>query len=152
MPGGPGGFPQNSSCSAVLRIPSAKFVISRTGLSPSMMPLSRGFHYHSSITYDGPTTPRCMHLGLGSSHFARRYFGNLCRFLFLRVLRCFTSPGLPRKYAFPILLIGGLPHSDISGSKHASCSPKRFVGSYVLHRLLVPRHPPCALNILPKIF
>ena len=30
--------------------------------------------------------------GLGSSHFARRYFGNRCFFLFLRVLRCFSSP------------------------------------------------------------
>ena len=29
--------------------------------------------------------------GLGSSHFARRYYGNLFRFLFLQVLRWFTS-------------------------------------------------------------
>ena len=59
----------------------------------------------------------------------------------------FHFPGFATQYALPILLIGGLPHSDISGSKHASCSPKRFVGSYVLRRLLVPRHPPCALTI-----
>ena len=32
--------------------------------------------------------------GLGSSHFARHYFGNHCYFLFLQVLRCFSSPGL----------------------------------------------------------
>ena len=38
-------------------------------------------------------TPRCTHHGLGSSHFARRYFGNRVFFLFLRVLRCFSSPG-----------------------------------------------------------
>lgn len=36
------------------------------------------------------------HSGLGSFHFARRYFGNRCFFLFLRVLRCFSSPGSPR--------------------------------------------------------
>ena len=30
---------------------------------------------------------------MGSSHFARRYFGNRCFFLFLRLLRCFSSPG-----------------------------------------------------------
>ena len=30
-------------------------------------------------------------IGLGSSHFARRYYGNLSRFLFLQVLRWFTS-------------------------------------------------------------
>ena len=34
--------------------------------------------------------------GLGSSHFARRYFGNRGFFLFLRVLRCFSSPRCPR--------------------------------------------------------
>ena len=38
-------------------------------------------------------TPLCTHNGLGSSHFARRYSGNRCFFLFLRVLRCFSSPG-----------------------------------------------------------
>ena len=31
--------------------------------------------------------------GLGSSDFARHYFRNHCCFLFLRVLRCFSSPG-----------------------------------------------------------
>lgn len=32
-------------------------------------------------------------IGLGSFPFARRYSGNHCCFLFLRVLRCFSSPG-----------------------------------------------------------
>ena len=31
--------------------------------------------------------------GLPSFHFARRYFGNRVFFLFLRLLRCFSSPG-----------------------------------------------------------
>ena len=38
-------------------------------------------------------TPACTHTGLGSSAFARRYLRNRCFFLFLRVLRCFSSPG-----------------------------------------------------------
>ena len=38
-------------------------------------------------------TPACTHAGLGSSHFDRRYSGNRSFFLFLRVLRCFSSPG-----------------------------------------------------------
>ena len=38
-------------------------------------------------------TPSCTHDGLGSFHFARRYFGNRVFFLFLRLLRCFSSPG-----------------------------------------------------------
>ena len=33
-------------------------------------------------------------IGLGYFHFARRYFGNHYCFLFLRVLRCFSSPGM----------------------------------------------------------
>ena len=40
-----------------------------------------------------PATPRSMLLGLGSFPFARRYLGNRSFFLFLRVLRCFSSPG-----------------------------------------------------------
>lgn len=44
----------------------------------------------------------------------------------------------------------GLPHSDICGSKLASSSPQRFAGCCVLHRLSVPRHPPCALCNLPN--
>ena len=37
----------------------------------------------------------CTHIGLGSSGFARRYSRNRCFFLFLRLLRCFSSPGSP---------------------------------------------------------
>ena len=33
--------------------------------------------------------------GLASFHFARRYFENRCFFLFLRLLRCFSSAGVP---------------------------------------------------------
>ena len=41
-----------------------------------------------------------------------------------------------------------VPHSEISGSQLTYSSPKHIVVSNVLHRLLVPRHPPCALNNL----
>ena len=37
------------------------------------------------------------------------------------------------------------PHSEISGSKDICSSPKLFAAYHVFHRLLVPRHPPCAL-------
>ena len=39
----------------------------------------------------------------------------------------------------------GFPHSDISGSMDICSSPKLFAAYHVLHRLSVPRHPPCAL-------
>ncbi len=41
----------------------------------------------------GPTTPGSKPPGLASSVVARRYWRNLYRFLFLRILRCFNSPG-----------------------------------------------------------
>ena len=45
----------------------------------------------------------------------------------------------------------GFPHSEISGSKLTYSSPKHIGVSPVLHRLLVPRHPPCALYNLTKL-
>jgi hypothetical protein len=45
-------------------------------------------------------------------------------------------------------LAGGLPHSDTHGSTPARGSPWLFAACHVLHRLLVPRHPPNALLIL----
>ena len=44
------------------------------------------------------------------------------------------------------VLPAGFPHSDISGSKDICSSPKLFAAYHVFHRLLVPRHPPCALS------
>ena len=37
------------------------------------------------------------------------------------------------------------PHSEISGSKDICSSPKLIAAYHVFHRLLVPRHSPCAL-------
>jgi hypothetical protein len=54
---------------------------------------------HCSGAKPGPATPPLQRLqtwhndGLGCSLFARRYWGNRVCFLFLRVLRWFTSPG-----------------------------------------------------------
>ena len=45
----------------------------------------------------------------------------------------------------------GFPHSDISGSLDICSSPKLFAAYHVLHRLLVPRHPPCALFCLTSL-
>ena len=43
---------------------------------------------------------------------------------------------------------GGLPHSEIPGSKPARGSPGLIAACYVLHRLSTPRHPPNALLAL----
>ena len=44
--------------------------------------------------------------------------------------------------------LGGFPHSEISGSTPVCGSPKLIAACHVLHRLLVPRHPPYALSSL----
>ena len=40
------------------------------------------------------------------------------------------------------------PHSDICGSMDICSSPQLFAAYHVFLRLLVPRHPPCALSCL----
>src|ERR1700757_1884136 len=42
----------------------------------------------------------------------------------------------------------GFPHSEIPGSKPACGSPRLIAACHVLHRRLLPRHPPCALSSL----
>ena len=90
---------------------------------------------------------------MGSSPFARRYSGNRCFFLFLRLLRCFSSPGcLLVSYGFTHgflhITAEGFPHSDIRGSTVVCTSPRLFAACHVLLRLLLPRHPPYALCFL----
>ena len=61
-------------------------------------------------------------IDLVSSPFARHYSGNDYYFLFLRLLRCFSSPGLlapTKSQSSPRVQRGGFPHSDICGSKVA---------------------------------
>ena len=66
---------------------------SLTGLSPSLAGLSRTVLLTLFVT-SAVRTPACTHTGLGSSVFARRYSQNrYIFFLFLRLLRCFSSPG-----------------------------------------------------------
>ena len=74
-------------------------------------------------------------------------------FLFLRVLRCFTSP---RSLPHPIYsdagnttsLVLGFPIRKSSDQRSVDSSPRLIAASYVLHRLSMPRHPPCALKNL----
>ena len=39
----------------------------------------------------------------------------------------------------------GFPHSEICGSMDICSLPQLIAAYHVFHRLLVPRHPPCAL-------
>ena len=68
--------------------------ISNTGLSPSPAGFPKTILLSSGSLLQS-ITPVCSHSGLGSFPFARHYAGNRFFFLFLRVLRCFSSPGSP---------------------------------------------------------
>ena len=115
------------------------------------------FNYNTSfLTVVSATPIKQSLIGLGFSPFARRYLGNRVFFLFLEVLRCFSSLGMPSTaYVFSRrylrFTLSGFPHSEISGSKSTCDSPKH-IGAYpVLRRLLVPRHSPYALNNLTSV-
>jgi hypothetical protein len=74
-------------------------------------------------------------------------------FLFLRVLRCFTSPGLPpaamdSPQDTAVLPAVGFPIRTSTDRSLVSGSPWLFAATHVLHRLLEPRHPPHALSSL----
>src|ERR1043165_3272341 len=45
----------------------------------------------------------------------------------------------------------GFPIRISPDQRLLSDSPKLFAASHVLHRLLAPRHPPCALNSLTMV-
>ena len=72
------------------RLDFAYGTVTRYGLSFNTVRLS------SLRTSCGPYPVRIPTDGLGWSDFARHYFRNRLYFLFLRVLRCFSSPGSPR--------------------------------------------------------
>ena len=66
--------------------------LSNTRLSLSLAGFPKTFLLASDSLLQS-MTPERTRSGLGSFPFASRYLGNRCFFLFLRVLRCFSSPG-----------------------------------------------------------
>ena len=113
-------------------------------------------HLSFKIPRRGPTTPGASSR-FGLFRFRSPLLTESILFLFLRLLRCFTSPGIACFSYLPLLASGKddgrikatrLPHSEISGSKRICRSPKLIAAYHVLHRLLAPRHPLCALKSL----
>ena len=111
---------------------------------------------YSRIAYAGPTTPN------GRNHSVWALPISLAATLGIDV--SFSSSGyldvsvhrvppawLWIHHAVTEVCSAGFPHSDISGSKDICSSPKLFAAYHVFHRLLVPRHPPCALYSLTKM-
>ena len=152
---GPRCFTQDFSCPALLRNSpclSGRFRIR------DCHPLRSDFPEGSSIFlskrrwrsyYPGQ---RRNAAGLGWCAFARHYLHNHCCFLFLRLLRCFSSPGLPHARHGNTIACIGLPHSEIHGSRGICPSPWLIAACHVLLRLQEPRHPSCALLSFPYNF
>ena len=87
-------FRQDSTCPALLRILQEPSVFRLQDFHP----LRFNFPVNSTIlmvsySYIEVLQPQIRRFGLGSSPFARHYLGNRFFFLFLRLLRCFSSPG-----------------------------------------------------------
>ena len=141
--------------------------ITTTGLSPSTVRHPNLFVYTPAPHFDGPAEPsrkgpqprtcnpcRVSHTyGLAPSAFARHYSRNHFCFLFLRVLRCFTSPRSPQPaYVFSRwsheLVVRGFPIRKSWSQRPVIDSTRLIADSHVLLRLLLPRNPPCALENL----
>ena len=106
-------------------------------------------------------TPQDKSHGLGSFPFARHYSGN--RVFFQENVFSFSSSAyldvsVPRVPNITLWIhvmstevcSARFPHSEITGSKDICSSPMLIAAYHVFHRLLVPRHPPCALISLTK--
>ena len=95
--------------------------LSYTGLSPSMVCFPKTFLLDSLDRLCSPNPKSITTLSLGSSYFARHYFRNRVFFLFLWVLRCFSSPRsllihyFTHVWIISILLLIEFPHSEIYG-------------------------------------
>ena len=98
----------------------------------------------------GPTTPpvHCYTGGLGSSPFARHYWGNHCLFSLPAGTKMFQFPAFASLHFVKIAVLqtAGLSHSEILGSKVICTYPRLIAAYHVLHRLREPRHPPDALT------
>ena len=125
-----------------------------TGLSPAMAGLSRPFssrfRYHNVVLQ--PRTCVATRAVWALPRSLATTGGIIVYFLFLRVLRCFSSPRLPLYTVVQItgLQPAGLSHSEIPGSMVICTYPRLIAAYHVLHRLREPRHPPDALTFFRR--
>ena len=149
---GPRWFSQDFSCPAILRIPLGCRPESSTGLSPSLAQLSSCFDFRSFCRIVVLQPRSCRNIsGLGSSAFARHYLRNHFYFLFLRVLRCFSSPRLLHTYCDDSCL-PGCP-IRISADLGIFAPPRSFsqlITSFFASESLGILHAPLITFVLPS--
>ena len=147
--GGPPDFPQGSTCLVVLWILPRFLEFHVRGFHPLWLAFPKPFYYSwKSLVQSEPQHARTLVWALPVSLAATP-----------GIDVSFSSSGYldvsVHRVPFHTLWIGvwmtevcsaGFPHSEISGSMDICSSPKLFAAYHVFHRLLVPRHPPCALS------
>ena len=132
--------------------PGCLIPVSPTGLSPSAAALPFAFGYRLNLSLSAILQPRAARRhapGLGSSAFARHYSRNHCYFLFLRVLRCFSSPRSPSALsAVTASLPPGFPIRTSAVRAGICPSPPLFAACHVLLRLREPQASPMRPSLL----
>ena len=156
MDGGPPVFPPGFTCPAVLWILAVSLLFRLRDSHPLWLAFP-DHSVHSTTTCHCPKPRRYCYLRFGLFRFRSPLLAE-SRFDFS------SSPYLDVSVqAVPFLnlliqlRIHGLfpcefPHSDICGSTDICSSPQLFAAYRVLLRLLMPRHPPCALSSLTYFF
>ena len=149
MPDGPGGFAQDYSCPALLRIPLGHISLRLRNYHPLWL----NFPEHSS--HDQCTTARSYNPAYALPHVRFGLFPGRSPLLGESLL--FSLPLGTKMFQFPrfaslpcvriiTLQVIGLSHSEIHGSRDICSYPWLIAACHVLHRLREPRHPPDALT------
>ena len=93
LPDGPGGFRQGSTCPALLRVLLRLYSLPVRGFHPLWPAFPKPFQFKIFLHIAALQPWHCRNnTSLGCSRFARHYSGNHFCFLFLWVIRCFSSP------------------------------------------------------------
>ena len=122
--------------------------VSPTRLSLSPVPLPRRIRLPLRSHVASPQPRKDCSSRFGLFPFRSPLLRESLRFLFLALLRCFSSGGSPH---IPMNSVYdarpsscGFLHSEICGSRLAYSSPQLIAVNHVLLRLPMPRHSPCA--------
>ena len=121
LPDGPGRFAQDYSCPALLRIPLGSLSLHVRGFHPLWPAFpGRSVHDQESTAWSYNPAHASLHARFGLFPVRSPLLGeSLVYFLFLQVLRCFSSLRLPLHPMMEIAVLqtAGLSHSEIRGSR-----------------------------------
>lgn len=126
----------------------AYYQLSHTGLSPSMIGLSRTFLLTSSNATLRSYNPIPLRVWFGLLRFRSPLLTESLLISFPVGTKMFQFPTLASFSGWPDITLVGFPHSEIAGSTPCCSSPTLIAAFHALLRLLVPRHPPLALSPL----